>query len=83
MTTFYTYPDSTPSLEVAQKLANALSVSLNEMIAQNYEFEQDKELSQLFEQATQLGDFDKRVVKELLSAFLLKKDIQSKLEDDL
>jgi transcriptional regulator with XRE-family HTH domain len=72
-----------PSLEVAQKLANALSVSLNEMIAQNYDFEKDRELSQLFEQTTQLEDFDKKVVKALLSAFLLKKEIQSKLEEDM
>lgn len=71
-----------PSLEVAQKIAMALGVSLNELAAQDVPLGHDAELNNLFKQAVDLDDFDKRVVKELLSAFLLKKEIQSKLNSE-
>lgn len=70
-----------PSLEVAQKMANALSVSLDELTAQNSTLDQDRELSQLFDQAVLLDESDKTVVKELLNAFLFKKEMQSRLTE--
>jgi len=71
-----------PSLEVAHKIATALGISLNELATQNASIGHDTELTNLFKQAVDLDDFDKRVVKELLSAFLLKKEIQSKLNSE-
>jgi len=73
-----------PSAEVLSKLAAALSVSadylasgtLNEQASERL---QDAELLQQFHKVEQLPNDQKKIVKELLDAFLLKHDIQARL----
>lgn len=75
---------SVPSLEVAEKIAKALDISLDELaygdkgkVAEGSI--DDRELLSLFNKTQKLSDQSKQTVKDLLSAFLLKKDLQQEL----
>jgi transcriptional regulator with XRE-family HTH domain len=73
-----------PSLEVAEKMANALEVSLDKLV---YGSEAEKaqktitdtELLTMFAKAQLLEDDDRKCVKSLLKAFLFQKDMIKQL----
>ena len=73
-----------PSLEVVEKMANALEVSLDELV---YGSEAEKaqktiidtELLTMFTKAQLLEEEDRKCVKSLLKAFLFQKDIIKQL----
>jgi transcriptional regulator with XRE-family HTH domain len=73
-----------PSLEVAEKMANALEVSLDKLV---YGSEAEKaqktitdtELLTMFTKAQLLEDDDRKCVKSLLKAFLFQKDMIKQL----
>jgi len=73
-----------PSLEIADKMANALDISLDEL-AHGQPHEQartritDIELLSLFSKTQQLPENQKQTVIDLLSAFLLKANLKQKL----
>jgi transcriptional regulator with XRE-family HTH domain len=72
---------SKPSSEMLQKLATALNTTTdflvqgdqNDVVVAQLS---DKELLEQFRQVQMLGEEDKRVVKVLLDAFLLKRKLQ-------
>jgi len=69
-----------PSIEVAQKIANILEVSIDELVSGDAGVStKDKELAKLFEKIATFDEQKKLIVKELLSAFIFKTEIQSKL----
>ena len=75
---------TSPTIEVAKKIADALEVSTdaliygsNEQIIKNKL--NDKELLQLFYKVQQLSDEDITSVKAMLKAFVFQKDIQKQL----
>ena len=75
---------STPSLEIAEKMASALDMSLDEMVyGQQNEKARirivDNELLRLFNQTQNLSDDQKKTVIDLLSAFLLKANLSQQL----
>ena len=75
---------SIPSLEIAEKMANSLEVSLDEMVygQQNEKARiriADNELLNLFNKTQNLPDEQKKTVMELLSAFLLKASLKQQL----
>ena len=73
-----------PSLEVAEKMANALEVSLDKLV---YGSEAEKaqktitdtELLTMFAKAQLLEDDDRKCVKSFLKAFLFQKDMIKQL----
>ena len=75
---------SVPSLEIAEKMATALDMSLDEMVygQQNEKARiriADNELLSLFNKTQQLPDDQKKTVVDLLSAFLLKSNLKQQL----
>lgn len=75
---------STPSLEVAFKIAKTLEISIDELAhsEQTEKMEQtikDRELLAMFKKAQVLSDKQKECIKEFMSAFLLKADVQKNL----
>jgi transcriptional regulator with XRE-family HTH domain len=76
---------SIPSLEVAYKIAKALDVSIDELVHgsnQSQKMEQsikDRELLGMFKKVQVLNDKQKECMKEFMSAFLLKADVQKNL----
>ena len=75
---------STPSIEVVQKIAEVLEVSIDELVFgdKDQKIEQsikDRELITLFKKVELLSDKQKDTVKELLNAFIFQKDLQQKL----
>ena len=75
---------SVPSLEIAEKMATALDISLDEMVygQQNEKARiriADNELLSLFNKTQQLPDDQKKTVVDLLSAFLLKSNLKQQL----
>lgn len=75
---------SMPSLEVAEKIASTLDISLDELVYGDKgkmaeDSIDDRELLSLFNKTQKLSDQSKQTVKDLLSAFLLKKDLQQEL----
>ena len=75
---------TSPTIEVAKKIANALEVSTdaliygsNEQIVKNKL--NDEELLQLFNKVQQLSDEDITSIKAMLKAFVFQKDIQKQL----
>ncbi len=75
---------SVPSLEIAEKMASALDMSLDEMVygQQNEKARiriADNELLSLFNKTQQLPDDQKKTVVDLLSAFLLKSNLKQQL----
>ena len=72
---------SVPSLEIAEKMASALDMSLDEMVyGQQNEKARicivDNELLNLFNKTQQLPDDQKKTMVDLLSAFLLKSNLK-------
>ncbi len=72
---------SVPSLEIAEKMADALEMSLDELVygQQNEKARiriADNELLNLFNKTQDLPDDQKKTVKDLLSAFLLKSNLR-------
>jgi transcriptional regulator with XRE-family HTH domain len=75
-----------PSIEVLKKLAEALEVSIDELVygTGNDKAENtinDNELIKLFKKVQILDDKQKQTVKELLNAFLFQKEMQQRLVD--
>ena len=75
---------SAPSIDVAQKIAEVLEVAIDALIFgdQNELSEKaidDRELLDLFKKVQSFNEKQKGTVKDLISAFILKADIQQKL----
>ena len=71
-----------PSIEVAQRMAEALDVSIDTLVyGKNniYPAITDRELTSLFKQTQLLNQKQKETVKDLLSAFILKVDLKGRL----
>jgi len=75
-----------PSIEVLKKLADALDITIDELIygtgdnkAENTI--NDNELIKLFKKVQILNDKQKETVKDLLNAFLFQKEMQQRLSD--
>ncbi|MDC1285663.1 hypothetical protein N8Z33_03140 [Flavobacteriaceae bacterium] len=78
------YATSMPSLEIAEKMATALNMSLDELVhGQQNEKARIRiaynELLNLFNKTQELSDDQKKTVMELLSAFLLKSNLKQQL----
>jgi len=75
---------SMPSLEIAEKIATALNMSLDELVygQQNEKARiriADNELLNLFNKTQELSDDEKKTAMDLLSAFLLKSNLKQQL----
>lgn len=73
-----------PSIEVVEKIANALNVSIDILVFGSSENQaehtiKDRELLTMFKKIQFLNNKQKDTVKDFLSAFLLKLDLQQKL----
>ena len=73
-----------PSLEIAEKMATVLNMSLDELVygQQNEKARiriADNELLKLFNKTQELSDDQKKTVMDLLSAFLLKSNLKQQL----
>jgi transcriptional regulator with XRE-family HTH domain len=68
-----------PSIEVAKKIADTLNVALDHLVFEHSQINNDRELNKLFEQVSKLDEDKKSIVKELLSAFIFKVEVQGKL----
>ena len=80
----YERAQSVPSIEIVQKIADALEVTIDELVYgdQNNKAEQnikDRELLNLFSKIQLLNDRQKETVKDFLSAYILKADLKEKL----
>lgn len=74
---------SSPSLEVVQKIAEVLNVSIDILVYGENNIEndiKDKELISLFRKTQNLTERQKETVKDFLSAFVLKIDLSEKLK---
>ena len=75
---------SVPSLEIAEKMATVLDISLDEMVYGQQDEKArtriaDNELLGLFNKTQQLPDDQRKTVIDLLSAFLLKAELRQQL----
>nr|WP_250149326.1 hypothetical protein [Flagellimonas sp. 389] len=75
---------TSPTIDVAKKIADALEVSTDSLIYGSDEQIinnklNDEELLQLFNKVQQLSDEDVTSVKAMLKAFVFQKDIQKQL----
>ena len=75
---------SQPSIEVAQKLAEAFDISVDELIQGSADENirktiKDRELLNLFHKVQVLEEEKQKTVKDLISAFIFKEDVQRKL----
>ena len=75
---------TSPTIDVAKKIADALEVSTDSLIYGSDEQIvnnklNDEELLQLFNKVQQLSDQDVTSVKAMLKAFVFQKDIQKQL----
>ncbi len=75
---------SIPSLEIAEKMANVLDISLDQLVYGEHNQKaqmqiKDSELLQLFNKTQQLSIEQKNTVMDLLSAFLLKANLKQQL----
>ena len=73
---------SIPSLEIAQRMAENLEISLDELVYGNNRAEntiKDTDLLNLFNKTQKLNDNQKSTVKDLLDAFLLKTNLKQQL----
>jgi len=80
----YERDKSIPSLEIAQKMANNLDMSIDELVYGSQDEKAsikitDNELLNLFNKTQQLSDEQKKTVMDLLSAFLLKANLKQQL----
>lgn len=65
---------SQPTMEALKKIAQALSMSIDELVFEEGERKPDQELLLLFEGVTRLDPDEKRLIKELIEGVLLKHD---------
>lgn len=73
---------SSPSLEVIQKIAEVLEVSIDTLVFGQKNIEEsinDTELATLFKKAQHLTQKEKQTVKDLINAFVFQKNIQKQL----
>lgn len=74
---------ATPSIEVAAKMAEALEVSLDELVfgsqANPEEALSDRELIALFKKVQNLSPTQQATVKDFLQAFVFKSSVQEQL----
>lgn len=73
---------SIPSLEIAEKMAKVLSISLDQLVYGNNKADiliQDHQLLNLFAETQQLNENQKNTIKDLLEAFILKNNLQKQL----
>lgn len=75
---------SAPSLEIAEKMADALDMSLDELVYGQQNEKAlvriaDNELLNLFNKTQELPDDQKKAVMDLLSAFLSKANLKQQL----
>lgn len=73
---------SIPSLEIAEKMAKVLSISLDQLVYGNNRADaviQDHQLLNLFAETQQLNETQKNTIKDLLEAFILKNNLQKQL----
>lgn len=80
----YERGQSVPSIEVVQKIAEALDTTIDELVYGSQEEKagqdiKDRELLGLFKKVQILNEKQKETIKDLLSAFILKADLQEKL----
>jgi transcriptional regulator with XRE-family HTH domain len=80
----YERGQSVPSIEVVQKIAVALEVSIDQLVYgdQDNKAEQsisDRELLSMFKKVQLLSDRQKETVKDFLSSYILKNDLKQKL----
>jgi transcriptional regulator with XRE-family HTH domain len=79
----YERGQASPSIEVVQKIADALEVSIDQLVfgkGSNLENNvSDRELVSLFKKVQVLSIKEKETVKDLLNAFVFKADVQHKL----
>ncbi len=80
----YERGENRPATDVLSKLANALDVTTDYLMSGSSdqiaeENISDKELLSLFKKVNTLSTEKKKVVKELLAAFVLQADLQQKL----
>lgn len=73
-----------PSIKVLERLANALEISVDELIHDPSEIKpelliQDKELLRQFQEVERLEDTEKQAVKIILEALITRKQMQSLL----
>lgn len=82
----YERGQTVPSIEVVQKIAMALDVSLDELVYGNSEAQaakdiDDRELLSMFKKVQLLNKQKKETVKDFLSAFLLKENLTQQLNN--
>lgn len=73
-----------PNSDVLKRLSDALGVSGDYLLGGHTEGKgslEDRDMLALFEQAQQLADKDKQVVKTLIEAFLIKKKVHTLTAD--
>jgi len=80
----YERGQSVPSIEVVQKIADALEVSIDQLVYgdQDNKAEQsisDRELLSMFKKVQLLSERQKETVKDFLSSYILKNDLKQKL----
>lgn len=80
----YERGQSAPSIEVVQKIADALEVSIDQLVYgdQDNKAEQsisDRELLSMFQKIQLLNERQKETVKDFLSSYILKSDLKQKL----
>ena len=80
----YERGQSAPSIEVVQKIAQTLEISIDQLVFGDQDEVseksiQDRELLELFKKVQGFNDRQKGTVKDLISAFILKADLTQKL----
>ncbi len=75
---------SVPSIEVVQKIADAMEVSIDQLVYgdQDNKAEQsiaDRELLSMFQKIQLLSERQKETVKDFLSSYILKTELKQKL----
>ncbi|MGA1865464.1 MAG: helix-turn-helix domain-containing protein [bacterium] len=80
----YERGQSVSSIEVVQKIADALEVSIDQIVYgdQDNKAEQsisDRELLSMFKKVQLLSERQKETVKDFLSSYILKNDLKQKL----
>ncbi len=65
---------SQPTMDALKKLAQALSLSIDELVFETGERKPDEELLLLFEGVARLDPDEKRLIKELIEGVMIKHD---------
>jgi len=70
----YERGSSQPTLDALKKIAQALSVTIDELVFENGERQPDQELLLLFEGVSRLDPDEKKLIKDLIEGVMLKHD---------